>query len=139
MMSIQDFISIPLGKNVRNNLDFGKKVDNPPIVFGVNYFLQDKKGNYLNDPKDKHVWVKWMELRVHDEAGAIQTPTGHIPEYADLKRLFKTVRENLFVVNDLINGIVIYWRQGVINNDGNFLRRYVSPICYIKVDSAICP
>ncbi|MGW8289235.1 MAG: phosphoenolpyruvate carboxykinase (GTP), partial [Candidatus Bathyarchaeia archaeon] len=93
MMSIQDFISIPLGKNVRNNLDFGKKVEKPPVVFGVNYFLKDKKGNYLNDPKDKHVWVKWMELRVHGEVDAIQTPTGFIPEYEDLRKLFKQVRD----------------------------------------------
>ncbi|MBN1784811.1 MAG: phosphoenolpyruvate carboxykinase (GTP) [Candidatus Bathyarchaeota archaeon] len=92
MMSIQDFISIPLGKNVRNNLDFGKKVEKPPVVFGVNYFLKDKIGNYLNDPKDKHVWVKWMELRVHGEVDAIQTPTGYIPEYEDLRKLFKQVR-----------------------------------------------
>ncbi len=92
MMSIQDFISIPLGKNVRNNLDFGKKVQNPPVVFGVNYFLQDKKGNYLNDPKDKHVWVKWMELRVHNEVDARKTPTGFIPEFEDLRKLFKQVR-----------------------------------------------
>jgi phosphoenolpyruvate carboxykinase (GTP) len=92
MMSIQDFISIPLGKNVRNNLDFGKKVENPPVVFGVNYFLQDKEGNYLNDPKDKHVWVKWMELRVHGEVDAIKAPTGYLPKYEDLRRLFKQVR-----------------------------------------------
>lgn len=92
MMSIQDFISIPLGKNVRNNLEFGKKVKNPPIVFGVNYFLKDKQGNYLNDPKDKHVWVKWMELRVHGEVDAIKTPTGYVPKYEDLRKLFKKVR-----------------------------------------------
>jgi phosphoenolpyruvate carboxykinase (GTP) len=93
MMSIQDFISIPLGKNVRNNLDFGKKIENPPVVFGVNYFLKDKEGNYLNDPKDKHVWVKWMELRVHNEVDAIKTPTGYIPKYEDLRKLFKQVRD----------------------------------------------
>jgi phosphoenolpyruvate carboxykinase (GTP) len=92
MMSIQDFISIPLGKNVRNNLDFGKKLVKPPVIFGVNYFLQDKERNYLNDPMDKHVWVKWMELRVHDEVDAIKTPTGYIPKYEDLRKLFKQVR-----------------------------------------------
>ncbi len=102
MMSIQDFISIPLGKNVRNNLDFGKKVENPPVVFGVNYFLQDKQGNYLNDPKDKHVWVKWMELRVHDEVGAIQTPTGCIPEYEDLRKLFKQVRDKDYTKEEYV-------------------------------------
>jgi phosphoenolpyruvate carboxykinase (GTP) len=30
-----------------------------------------------------------MELRVNNDAGAIKTPVGFIPEYADLKRLFK--------------------------------------------------
>jgi phosphoenolpyruvate carboxykinase (GTP) len=100
MMSIQDFISIPLGKNVRNNLDFGKKVEKPPVVFGVNYFLQDKKGNYLNDPRDKHVWVKWMELRVHDEVDAIETPTGYIPVYEDLRRLFKQLLDKDYSKED---------------------------------------
>lgn len=107
MMSIQDFISIPLGKNVRNNLEFGKKVDNPPIVFGVNYFLQDKKGNYLNDPKDKHVWIKWMELRIHNEVDAIETPTGYIPRYEDLKRLFKTVRDKDYSKEEYIQQFTI--------------------------------
>jgi len=102
MMSIQDFISIPLGKNVRNNLEFGQKLQNPPVVFGVNYFLQDKKGNYLNDPRDKHVWVKWMELRVHDEVDAIKTPTGYIPKYEDLRKLFKQVREVDYSKEDYI-------------------------------------
>ena len=102
MMSIQDFISIPLGKNVRNNLEFGQKLQNPPVVFGVNYFLKDKKGNYLNDPKDKHVWVKWMELRVHNEVDAIKTPTGYIPKYEDLRKLFKQVREVDYSKEDYI-------------------------------------
>jgi phosphoenolpyruvate carboxykinase (GTP) len=103
MMSIQDFISIPLGKNVRNNLEFGKKLEKCPLVFGVNYFLQDKKGNYLNDPQDKHVWVKWMELRVHDEVGAIKAPTGYIPEYGDLRRLFKQVLDKEYTERDYVS------------------------------------
>ena len=41
--------------------------------------------------KDKHVWVKWMELRVHEEIGAIKTPIGYIPGYEDLRKLFKDV------------------------------------------------
>jgi phosphoenolpyruvate carboxykinase (GTP) len=40
---------------------------------------------------DKKVWYKWMELRVHGEVGAIDIPTGRIPKYNDLKRLFKEV------------------------------------------------
>ncbi|WNZ28646.1 MAG: phosphoenolpyruvate carboxykinase (GTP) [Candidatus Bathyarchaeota archaeon] len=102
MMSIQDFISIPLGKNVRNNLDFGKKVENTPTVFGVNYFLKDKDGNYLNDPQDKHVWVKWMEKRVHGEVETIITPTGQIPKYEDLKTIFKELLNKEYTKQDYI-------------------------------------
>ncbi|MGF3521619.1 MAG: phosphoenolpyruvate carboxykinase (GTP) [Candidatus Bathyarchaeia archaeon] len=92
MMSIQDFISIPLGQNVRNNLEFGKKLKRAPVIFGVNYFLRDlNTGKYLNSPQDKHVWIKWMELRVHNEAEAIKSPTGYLPKYEDLRRLFKQV------------------------------------------------
>ena len=92
MMSIQDFISIPMGKNISNNLNFGSKLEKQPIVFGVNYFLRDIESNkYLNSPQDKHVWIKWMEQRVHKEVDAIKTPTGYIPKYEDLKRLFKEV------------------------------------------------
>lgn len=92
MMSIQDFISIPFGQNICNNLDFGKKLEKAPIVFGVNYFLRAKDNRkFLNAVKDKHVWVKWMELRVHNEVEAIKTPTGYIPKYEDLRKLFKEV------------------------------------------------
>ncbi|HVP36871.1 MAG TPA: phosphoenolpyruvate carboxykinase domain-containing protein, partial [Terriglobales bacterium] len=36
-------------------------------------------------------WYKWMELRSHNEVTAIKTPTGLVPKYEDLKRLFKEV------------------------------------------------
>jgi len=89
LMSIQDFVSIPLGKYIRNNLEFGKRLAAPPLIFGVNYFLRNREGKFLNAVRDKHIWVKWMELRVHGDVGAIRTPTGWIPHYEDLKPLFK--------------------------------------------------
>jgi phosphoenolpyruvate carboxykinase (GTP) len=91
LMSIQDFVAIPLGKYIRNNLDFGRKLARPPLVFGVNYFLRDEQGRFVTGMQDKRVWVKWMERRVHGEAGAVEGPTGLIPDYQDLKRLFREV------------------------------------------------
>ncbi|MCX8153472.1 MAG: phosphoenolpyruvate carboxykinase (GTP) [Candidatus Bathyarchaeota archaeon] len=108
MMSIQDFISIPMGQNIRNNLEFGRKLKKAPIIFGVNYFLRDKDtGKYLNAPQDKHVWVKWMELRVHGEAGAIRAPTGFIPKYDDLRRLFKKVLDKDYAKEDYVKQFTI--------------------------------
>ncbi|MDF1540158.1 MAG: phosphoenolpyruvate carboxykinase (GTP) [Candidatus Thorarchaeota archaeon] len=87
-----DFLSIPLGKYVQNHLDFVNEVETVPLIFSVNYFQQDEKGKFLTDKSDKQVWLKWMELRVHNEVEAIQTPIGYIPKYDDLKHLFTIYR-----------------------------------------------
>lgn len=91
-MANLDFLSVPIGKYIQMNLDFGKGLKNPPKIFGVNYFLKDKDGKWLNDKLDKKVWLKWIELRCNDDIGAIKTPVGYIPKYEDLVTLFK---ENL--------------------------------------------
>jgi phosphoenolpyruvate carboxykinase (GTP) len=107
LMSIQDFVAISLGKYIRNNLEFGKKLKRPPLVFGVNYFLRDKDGKFVNGVRDKHVWVKWMELRVHGEAGCIQAPTGYIPCYEDLKKLFKETLKKDYSQDDYVKQFTI--------------------------------
>ncbi len=91
LMSNLDFLSIPVGQYIQNNLDFAKDLKKTPLIFSVNYFLKDKEGNFLNAKTDKKVWYKWMELRANNDAGAIDTPTGRIPKYEDLKKLFKEV------------------------------------------------
>jgi phosphoenolpyruvate carboxykinase (GTP) len=102
LMSIQDFIAIPLGKYIQNNLAFEKKVTRPPLVFGVNYFLRDKDGNFVTGMRDKHVWVKWMERRVHGEASAIRGPTGWLPKYEDLAPLFQKVQGKAYAHEDYV-------------------------------------
>jgi len=107
MMSTQDFISIPLGQNICNNLEFGRKLKKAPLVFGVNYFLEDREGKFLNSPQDKHVWIKWMELRVHSEVGAIRSPTGFLPKYEDLKKLFNRVLSKDYTKEDYVKQFTI--------------------------------
>ena len=91
LMSNLDFLSIPVGEYIQKNLDFAKGLKKTPLIFSVNYFLKDKEGNFLNEKTDKKVWYRWMELRAHNDVGAIDTPTGRIPKYEDLKKLFKDV------------------------------------------------
>ncbi|MBN2013560.1 MAG: phosphoenolpyruvate carboxykinase (GTP) [Candidatus Altiarchaeota archaeon] len=90
-MSNHDFLSIPLSRYIWNYLDFGKGLRYVPKIFAVNYFLRDFEGNPLTDKVAKRVWLKWMELRVHEDVEAIKTPVGLIPRYEDLKPLFKKV------------------------------------------------
>jgi len=84
-----DFLSLPLGEYIGNHLRFGKNVRNQPTIFSVNYFQQNENGDFLTGKDAKRVWLQWMDLRIHGEVDAIETPVGHIPKYEDLKRLFK--------------------------------------------------
>jgi phosphoenolpyruvate carboxykinase (GTP) len=90
-MSNIDFLSIPIGKYIQNNLDFGERLPSSPRIFSVNYFLKDKEGTWLNEKNDKEIWLKWMELRVNDDIDALKTPTGSIPRYEDLQTLFTKI------------------------------------------------
>ena len=117
LMSVQDFVAIPLGKYIQNNLDFGKDLTKPPLVFGVNYFLRDDEGNFVNGIRDKHVWVKWMELRVHGEADAVSTPTGQIPKYEDLKLLFQQVLGKDYTPEDYVQQFTIRVRENLAKLD----------------------
>jgi phosphoenolpyruvate carboxykinase (GTP) len=89
LMSNLSFVSLPLGKYIQNNLNFADGVKKPPLIFSVNYFLRDEDGKYLNGMGDKLVWMLWAEMRVNGDIEGIETPTGVIPKYEDLAKLFK--------------------------------------------------
>lgn len=119
--AILDFLSISLGSFVELHLRFGERLAVRPKVFGVNYFLRDESGKYIADKVDKRVWLKWMELRVHGDVDAVETPIGYLPLYQDLARLFdrylgKEYREDRYVrefslrVDQLIEKIERIWR-----------------------------
>jgi phosphoenolpyruvate carboxykinase (GTP) len=89
VMSNMDFLSMSVGRYIENNLKFASDIKRPK-VFGTNYFIR-KDGKFLNGKLDKAVWIKWMELRIHGEAEALDAGCGMIPKYEDLKRLFKEI------------------------------------------------
>jgi phosphoenolpyruvate carboxykinase (GTP) len=113
-MSNLDFLSIPMGTYVDVNIQFGKKLDKAPKVFSVNYFLKDKdSGEFLNTKLDKLVWLKWMELRVNGEADAIDAVTGLIPEYKDLKKLFKEHLDKDYTEDEYIQQFTIRVNENI--------------------------
>ena len=115
LMSIQDFVAIPLGKYIQNNLNFAKSLKKPPLIFGVNYFLRDKEGKFVEKVvmRDKAVSMKWMELRVHGDVGAIKSPTGWIPKYEDLRKLFKQVLQVDYTWEDYVRQFTVRVRENL--------------------------
>ncbi|MDD3088894.1 MAG: phosphoenolpyruvate carboxykinase (GTP) [Candidatus Omnitrophica bacterium] len=91
LMANLDFLSIPIGRYIQNNLEIVKGLKKHPRIFHVNYFLKGKDGKFLNGIKDKHVWLKWMDMRVNGEAQALKMPCGYMPRYEDLADIFKKV------------------------------------------------
>jgi phosphoenolpyruvate carboxykinase (GTP) len=101
-MSNIDFLSIPLGKYIKMNLEIAKKLIKPPLIFSVNYFLRDGQGKFLNQIQDKLVWLKWMRLRVDKKVSALLTPTGLIPQYTDLRALFEEFLKKEYAKDDYV-------------------------------------
>jgi phosphoenolpyruvate carboxykinase (GTP) len=94
-----DFLVVPLGRYIRNHIDFGGRLKDPPLVFSTNYFLK-KDGRFLNQKVDKKVWLLWMEGRIHGEYEAVETPIGYIPRYEDLRSLFQDVFEREYTAEE---------------------------------------
>lgn len=106
-MANLDFLSVPIGKYIQMNLDFGKNLKNPPKIFGVNYFLKDRDGKFLNDKLDKKVWLKWIELRCNNDVQGVITPVGIIPKYEDLVKLFSEHLNKDYKKDDYIKQFMI--------------------------------
>ncbi len=99
-MANMDFVSYPLGEYTDNNLKFTKGMKAEPKVFSTNYFMLSPKGKFMTSKLAKKVWLHWAEGRVHGEYEGYKTPTGTIPLYADLKKLFKELLNENFTEED---------------------------------------
>lgn len=105
VMSNMDFLSMSVGRYIENNLKFACDIQRPK-VYGTNYFIK-KDGKFLNDKTDKAVWIKWMELRIHDDVDALDAGCGMIPKYEDLQRLFKDVMHKEYTQQDYIDQFTV--------------------------------
>jgi phosphoenolpyruvate carboxykinase (GTP) len=97
----QPFIAGPLADYMDAQFTFfnSDKLKNKPILAGLNYFLtHGARGGegtkLLGEKRDVKVWLGWLELRVHGDVEAIETPIGYIPKYEDLKTLFDKINKS---------------------------------------------
>ena len=66
-------------------LQFGRKLQSPPRIFGVNWFRKDSDGNFLWPGFSDNMRVlKWVIERVRGRVGAVESPIGWMPRYEDI-------------------------------------------------------
>ena len=84
-MAMLPFCGYNIGDYLSHWLEMSKKITKPPRIFMVNWFRKSETGEFLWPGYGENMRVlKWMLDRIHDNAGARETPVGLVPEPADL-------------------------------------------------------
>jgi phosphoenolpyruvate carboxykinase (GTP) len=66
-------------------LGMGRKVNNPPPVFRVNWFRKDDNNKFMWPGFGQNMRVlKWIVDRVHGRAKGVESPLGFLPQYDDV-------------------------------------------------------
>ncbi len=79
------FMGYHMGDYFNHWLQFGRKLPNPPRIFGVNWFRKDDDGNFIWPGFGDNMRVlKWVISRARGRASAVESPIGWMPRYQDL-------------------------------------------------------
>lgn len=64
---------------------FGRVINNPPRIFGVNWFRTDENGRFVWPGFSENMRVlQWIVERSHGRAYALESPLGWMPRFDDL-------------------------------------------------------
>ena len=103
-------------------LSFGRTIDNPPRIFGVNWFRRDADGRFVWPGFGENMRVlQWIVERSHGRAYAVESPLGWMPRYADLEW---TGLED-FAEADFLQAMSVDrddWDKEILSHDELFIR-----------------
>ena len=79
------FCGYNMGDYFAHWLNIGRKLKKMPLIFRVNWFRRDTKGNFLWPGYGENMRViRWIIDRVHSRSNALESPLGMMPEYKDI-------------------------------------------------------
>ena len=80
------FCGYHFGDYFKHWLGLGRKISQPPRIYGVNWFRRDENGKFLWPGFGENMRVlKWIVERCEGKAGAADTAIGRMPRYQDLE------------------------------------------------------
>jgi phosphoenolpyruvate carboxykinase (GTP) len=105
-------------------LDFGRKILNPPRIFGVNWFRKDDDGNFLWPGFGENMRVlKWVVARANGRAQGVENPIGRVPRYEDIDwRGLKNFNRKKF--QELMAVDRDEWNEEILSHEELFIKLY---------------
>ena len=84
-MAMLPFCGYNMADYFRHWLSMGKKMENEPKIFHVNWFKTDENGEYLWPGYGENLRVlEWIIDRSTGKIDAVQSPIGYLPDKKDL-------------------------------------------------------
>lgn len=103
-MAMLPFCGYDMARYFQHWLDMEKRFKEPPKIFHVNWFRQDKDGNFLWPGYGENLRIlEWILQRCNNEVKAQKTPIGYVPYPDDIDTtgldLSKPKLKQLFTIN----------------------------------------
>jgi phosphoenolpyruvate carboxykinase (GTP) len=109
-MAMLPFCGYNMARYFRHWLDIGRKMDKPPKIFHVNWFRQDKKGDFLWPGYGENLRVlEWILDRCNEKVKARKTPIGYLPYAEDIDMTGLKLKKE--VLKNLLNIDLNQWKQ----------------------------
>lgn len=117
------FAGYHMGDYFNHWLSFGRRLKDPPRIFGVNWFRTDEKGKFIWPGFGENIRVlKWIIERAHGKAVGVETPIGWVPRYEDLDWRGLDFSPSQF--DQVMECDVIEWQQEILLHEELFIKLY---------------
>jgi len=116
------FAGYHMGSYFNHWLAFGRRIPNPPRIFGVNWFRRDADGNFVWPGFGENMRVlQWIVERSQGQAVSIESPLGWMPRHQDIN--WKGLED--FSEADFLKAMSVdrkEWNQELLDHEELFIK-----------------